>query len=156
MDLLATPEDLRRWLISSGVASAVDKPAQADLDAARRLREAFFALASGGSAKWAVAAVNTVAAAEAAVPVLSADGHVVRAGSAASHLSVLAREAVLLFGRKPAARVRACEGEGCGTLFLDASRKGDRRWCSMGGCGNRAKVAAFRKRGRREMLDSAG
>nr|WP_246352203.1 CGNR zinc finger domain-containing protein [Sphingomonas xinjiangensis] len=148
LDLLATPEDLRRWLISAGLASAVDKPAQADLDAARRLREAFFALASGGRAKWAVAAVNAVAADAAAVPVLSSDGQVSRAGSAASHLAALAREAVLLFGRDAAARVGACEGEGCGTLFLDASRKGDRRWCSMGGCGNRAKVAAFRKRER--------
>jgi predicted RNA-binding Zn ribbon-like protein len=147
LDLLATPEDLRRWLISAGVATEVDKPGQAELDAARRLREAIFALASGGSAKWALAAVNAVAAGPAAVPVLGTQGQVIRAGSATAHLAGLAREAVLLFGGAGANRVRGCEGEGCGDLFLDASRKGDRRWCSMGGCGNRAKVAAFRKRG---------
>jgi predicted RNA-binding Zn ribbon-like protein len=38
-------------------------------------------------------------------------------------------------------RVRECPGEdGCGWLFLDASRNGGRRWCSMQVCGNRAKV----------------
>jgi predicted RNA-binding Zn ribbon-like protein len=34
-------------------------------------------------------------------------------------------------------------------LFVDTSRKGDRRWCSMSACGNKAKVAGFRKRERR-------
>jgi predicted RNA-binding Zn ribbon-like protein len=38
-------------------------------------------------------------------------------------------------------RVRECPGDdGCGWLFLDASRNGGRRWCSMQVCGNRAKV----------------
>ena len=38
-------------------------------------------------------------------------------------------------------RMRQCEdAKGCGWLFLDASRGGTRRWCSMGGCGNRAKA----------------
>lgn len=145
---MATPEDLRRWLISAGVATAVDKVSQAELDSARRLREAFFALASGAGGKWALAAVNAAAAGDAAVPVLDAGGQVVREGSAGAHLAALAREAVLLFGGDAAGRVKGCEGEGCGTVFLDASRKGDRRWCSMRGCGNRAKVAAFRQRGK--------
>ncbi len=40
-----------------------------------------------------------------------------------------------------AQRVRQCEDEkGCGWLFLDQSRAGTRRWCSMGECGNRAKA----------------
>jgi predicted RNA-binding Zn ribbon-like protein len=38
-------------------------------------------------------------------------------------------------------RVRQCEDhKGCGWLFLDESRAGTRRWCSMGECGNRAKA----------------
>jgi predicted RNA-binding Zn ribbon-like protein len=40
-----------------------------------------------------------------------------------------------------AQRVRQCEDvKGCGWLFLDESRAGTRRWCSMGECGNRAKA----------------
>lgn len=37
-------------------------------------------------------------------------------------------------------RVRECEGERCGWLFLDTSKAGRRRWCSMADCGNRAKA----------------
>jgi predicted RNA-binding Zn ribbon-like protein len=38
-------------------------------------------------------------------------------------------------------RVRQCQDDrGCGWLFVDESRAGNRRWCSMGDCGNRAKA----------------
>src|SRR5262249_853310 len=35
-------------------------------------------------------------------------------------------------------RVRRCANPECGWLFLDDSRAGKRRWCSMSACGNRA------------------
>jgi predicted RNA-binding Zn ribbon-like protein len=39
------------------------------------------------------------------------------------------------------ARVGECQDDrGCGWLFIDTSRNRSRRWCSMGGCGNRAKA----------------
>jgi len=37
-------------------------------------------------------------------------------------------------------RVRCCANPECGWLFLDDSRAGKRRWCSMSACGNRAKA----------------
>jgi predicted RNA-binding Zn ribbon-like protein len=38
-------------------------------------------------------------------------------------------------------RVGECQDDrGCGYLFLDTSRNGHRRWCSMESCGNRAKA----------------
>jgi predicted RNA-binding Zn ribbon-like protein len=37
-------------------------------------------------------------------------------------------------------RVRRCANPDCGWLFLDDSRAGKRRWCSMAACGNRAKA----------------
>jgi predicted RNA-binding Zn ribbon-like protein len=42
--------------------------------------------------------------------------------------------------------VKACEGPRCTLLFADHTRGHARRWCSMAMCGNRAKVAAHRKR----------
>ncbi|SMG60084.1 CGNR zinc finger domain-containing protein [Paraburkholderia susongensis] len=42
--------------------------------------------------------------------------------------------------------VKACEGPRCTLLFADHTRGHARRWCSMAVCGNRAKVAAHRKR----------
>lgn len=37
-------------------------------------------------------------------------------------------------------RLRLCANEKCRWLFLDDSKAGTRRWCSMSSCGNRAKV----------------
>lgn len=37
-------------------------------------------------------------------------------------------------------RVRQCANPLCGWLFLDESKGGTRRWCSMAACGNRAKA----------------
>lgn len=42
--------------------------------------------------------------------------------------------------------VKACEGENCTLMFADHTRGHRRRWCSTAVCGNRAKVAAHRKR----------
>jgi predicted RNA-binding Zn ribbon-like protein len=43
-------------------------------------------------------------------------------------------------------RLRKCEA--CIAHFLDTSKKGSRRWCSMNICGNKIKVAAYQKRKR--------
>lgn len=43
-------------------------------------------------------------------------------------------------------RVRVCAGQGCGWFFVDRSKAGRRRWCSMAVCGNRVKVREYRKR----------
>ena len=42
--------------------------------------------------------------------------------------------------------VRHCEGEACVMWFYDRTKGHRRRWCTSTGCGNRAKVAAFRAR----------
>lgn len=56
----------------------------------------------------------------------------------------VARAAGELLTSADCALVRACPGHDCGWLFLD--RRGRRRWCSMGSCGNRAKVRAHAAR----------
>ncbi|MFA1674626.1 CGNR zinc finger domain-containing protein [Rhizobium mongolense] len=43
----------------------------------------------------------------------------------------------------PRERLRSCPR--CGWLFLDTSRGGKRRWCSMRTCGNREKVSRHRE-----------
>jgi predicted RNA-binding Zn ribbon-like protein len=50
------------------------------------------------------------------------------------------------------ARVHRCAGaeaEECSWLFLDETRSGTRRWCSMADCGNRAKARRHYARRRR-------
>lgn len=46
------------------------------------------------------------------------------------------------------ARVRQCANPVCGWLFLDTSKSGNRRWCSMSACGNRAKAHRHYLRGK--------
>ena len=43
-----------------------------------------------------------------------------------------------------AGRIKLCEGSTCAWAFLDTSRRGNRRWCDMSVCGNRAKVRRHR------------
>ena len=50
-------------------------------------------------------------------------------------------------------RVRACPGDGCGWLFTDP--RGQRRWCVMSLCGNRAKARRHAQRSKRLTPDAA-
>lgn len=59
-----------------------------------------------------------------------------------------AAETLLLSGRLD--RLRSCGGDDCEWMFLDLSKNGKRRWCSMATCGNEHKVKAFRERKKRE------
>jgi predicted RNA-binding Zn ribbon-like protein len=64
-------------------------------------------------------------------------------------LLILIGEALArLVSEEEFAHVKVCEGHNCTLLFADHTRGRARRWCSMGVCGNRAKVAAHRSRRR--------
>jgi predicted RNA-binding Zn ribbon-like protein len=45
-------------------------------------------------------------------------------------------------------RIKSCAHPNCVLWFLDTTRNGTRRWCSMAGCGNRAKAQRHYKRSR--------
>lgn len=63
-------------------------------------------------------------------------------------LRCLAGSGAELLAAPDGARLRRCAGAGCVLVFLDASKAGRRRWCSMSACGNRAKTRAHRQRRR--------
>jgi len=60
---------------------------------------------------------------------------------------VAAADLVRVLGERPE-RVRKCANPECVLWFLDTSKNGSRRWCSMEACGNRAKVGRFNQRQR--------
>ena len=153
VDRLGEPADLERWLVAAALSREPPNASDADLAMARELREVIYGLAtarlSGAALPAGLAAkLNGVAARDAAVPQLNLDGEVTLVGSNASLLVVVARNAVELLGGPEADRLRQCEARTCTLLFVDRSRKHDRRWCSMAGCGNKAKVDSFRRRQR--------
>jgi predicted RNA-binding Zn ribbon-like protein len=60
--------------------------------------------------------------------------------------SAIVRAAAELLTGPDIGRVRQCGDAYCSWLFVDTSRNGSRRWCSMELCGNRARVRALRRR----------
>lgn len=152
-ELLKTPQDLARWLVAAGLASEFPNANEADLLLARNLREAIYTLANarlpgGPDAADALRVLNALAAEPSATPQLTADGDIRLVGPVSALLATLARDAVRMFGGEAADHLRQCQSPTCTLFFIDTSRSGDRRWCSMAGCGNKAKVADFRRRQR--------
>jgi predicted RNA-binding Zn ribbon-like protein len=66
------------------------------------------------------------------------------AASSDAPLAQLALDAIDVLRFSDLSRLRRCQGEDCGWLFLDTSKNGKRRWCDMTVCGNRAKARRHR------------
>ena len=65
-------------------------------------------------------------------------------------LAPLAHAIAELVAQEQGSLVKSCAGSGCTLWFLDRTKTHKRLFCSAAVCGNRAKVAAFRKRKRAE------
>ena len=125
-------------------AAAVFADAIAIREASYRI---FFAIAARTIAEpRAVAAVNRALAAAPARRVLVRGNkgfgwQIDRDGfSAPSLLAPVLWSAGDLMVSPDTIRLRHCSNEQCLWLFLDDSKNGSRRWCSMQACGNRAKA----------------
>ncbi|NLP83796.1 CGNR zinc finger domain-containing protein [Microbacterium sp. CFH 90308] len=62
-------------------------------------------------------------------------------GSPRDALSELVASAVDLLRDHPAGRLKECPS--CGFVFLDTTRNGSRRWCSMEDCGTEEKMRRY-------------
>ncbi|MCX4091697.1 CGNR zinc finger domain-containing protein [Nocardia sp. alder85J] len=156
-DELPDAAALAAWITRCGPCPALPDPAA--VDTARRLREAVHTLiacaratgpASGPPATRTL--LNDLAAGKPPAPHLDSRGHLHWTASdpTAATLTLIARDALdLVTAADLLPRLRVCEGRDCQALFLDLSRPGTRRWCSMGTCGNRAKKQALRERAAR-------
>jgi predicted RNA-binding Zn ribbon-like protein len=148
-DLLGVPADLGRWLEEAGLTDRAPAISDDELRAARRLRDALrpALLASDGPA---VAALADAWLEEAPVRLCvereTLRPHVTGRGRSSACLLVDAVMDAVDTVREHPGRVRECAGERCPVVFLDESRNGSRRWCSMGVCGARAKASAYYRR----------
>jgi len=66
--------------------------------------------------------------------------------TAEQFLATLAEGAAQLLVEGDFSLIRTCEHPDCVLWFYDRTKSHKRRWCSMASCGNRHKVAEFRKR----------
>jgi len=139
-DLLAEPGGAAVWLAGAGHPGApVDAPAVAALIEARTAIRAA-AIAPGDPA--ARAALNAVLAHGRLRPLLTEDGpgSADEVGDLRRRVPWLAARDLLRLLERDPDRIRRCAGDGCVLHFYDTSRSGRRQWCSMAGCGNRAKA----------------
>lgn len=158
-ETLGSIDDLLAWCAAKeGLPAATAaqwraRPADAAaaLGAAVALRETIYRLFRALAAKALpeeadLAALNRalaqVAARDAVAPL--GDGFGWRVGRAAPGAAgllapVLWSAGDLLTSRR-LARLRHCANPQCLWLFIDDSKSGNRRWCSMSSCGNRAKA----------------
>lgn len=150
-ETLHAPEDLVAWLAANGGPKAGKPPVRKEFDRALDLRELIHRLFDAEAQDRAPAPrdLERLNAALAAAPVRTALHR--ERGSYAWDVDVRSETALallapvlwstgdLLAGPR-LDRVRRCANPECGWLFLDDSRAGRRRWCSMQSCGNRAKA----------------
>jgi predicted RNA-binding Zn ribbon-like protein len=152
IERLPAPADFERWVREAGLGQ-LPQIDEIGLAAALELREAIYALVTSkrsGRAR-AVAGVNRAAARTPLVPQLDETGEVsiwALVDGTEQVLSTIARDAIDLMSSPMRTRVRECARPDCTILFLDASRPGSRRWCSMEACGNQTKSASLRAKRR--------
>lgn len=154
-DLLGTDSDAASWLQQSGFGwvTGVEGSDGHLLARLRKLRDSIEGLVAARRENrladpaalnaFLLAAVPQLVWEEGGAPVLDR----FRQGDAASQcLSRLAYAAAELLAEGDFNLVRKCENTECSLMFYDRTKAHKRRWCSMALCGNRHKVAEFRKR----------
>ncbi len=149
---LHAPADLGRWL-ATRFPRVDSELSERELSDALGFRAAIARLARSAVSGEALPAseidvINLFAALADLPPTLH--GGTRQAGASRARptqaLSTIARDAVTTFGSELLDRIRECSADDCDLVYLDTSRSGNRRWCSMQRCGNRAKVRAHRAR----------
>lgn len=166
-DALVTPADLCLWgqrygLLGASVKFAAD--AGEELDRARRARnllyDIFAARAHGQPAAKSQLAELAVLArtAYAAARLEPAGDGSIRWHWDRSDLATVRHVAVTsgvaLLRAQPSPRLKQCPGDHCGWIFLDTTKRGNRRWCQMSECGQEAK--SERRRARRQTTAPPG
>ena len=159
-DLLNSPRDIGNWFQVAGLATSQQAQAisgitdPAFLESIRDLRDAsfsvFHALASADRPEPAAMGLlfdragNGFSSHRIAPGDTSLTSEIARFDDSESITAFLAAISVEASIVLPRQRLRSCPR--CGWLFLDTSRGGRRRWCSMETCGNREKASRHRTR----------
>jgi predicted RNA-binding Zn ribbon-like protein len=150
-ELLKAPADLQAWL-EEGQGLKIEEVDDDDLRTTLALREAVYRLASDRVAghRWHASSLGLLNdfAARPGVTFQLAQGGMSLRGDLEAALSDIARDATRVLA-DPDLVMKECAQEACTRLYLDKSRGARRTWCGMSECGNRAKAAAYRARGKR-------
>ncbi|MGK5499057.1 CGNR zinc finger domain-containing protein [Streptomyces sp. URMC 125] len=149
-DLLSDTGGFGVWLAGHGLLERAGATPAA-LEAALTAREALEAVVTDPGDRRARDGLNAVLAHGRVLRTLGPDGPAeqVETDDPAWLAAWLAADDYLRLVRTAPDRIRACANDECILHFYDVSRNGTRRWCSMAGCGNRAKASRHYARTRR-------
>ena len=157
-DTLQSDGDVKGWLRRLEVPVAKGSPPFADgvlLKGTRELREIALAAVQDRKSgkKLSLVALNRFLADAPSHAVLTTDDarnvrvtRVYGKETVEAFLAPVAEAVAELLADGDFNLVRHCEGNACVMWFYDRTKGHRRRWCTSTGCGNRAKVAAFRAR----------
>ncbi|WP_395575797.1 CGNR zinc finger domain-containing protein [Streptomyces sp. BK79] len=153
-EVLHEPADLAVWVERSRLTpTPVLEISEAEVADIRRLRDALLRVVIAHTRgephpSGDLEVINEAAARPALAPAIAQTGKRQWVGTCdGTHLAAtVARDAVELLTGPFANRIRTCAAEDCHLVYVDTSRPGRRRWCSMEHCGNRHKVRALRAR----------
>lgn len=139
-DLLDEPGGARLFLEAAGFGRFAGDDAVEEW--LRRARDAIAGVLADPTDPAPVAALNAVLARGALVERLEIEGPARgrRVDPPECEPAWTAAHDLLDLLRASRTRIRRCDGPGCVLHFYDTSKNGTRRWCSMAGCGNRAKA----------------
>jgi predicted RNA-binding Zn ribbon-like protein len=158
VDVLQRDQDVALWLKQAGLAAPKFGPHAAPmsvLDSARTLRENIRSLVEKRKAgrRGDPAVLNRFLSAAQSHARLVWNSprspkieKVGRKDTPEAILAPLAEAAADLLVTADFKLVKRCEDDTCVLWFSDRTKSHHRRWCSMGICGNRQKVAAYRRR----------
>jgi predicted RNA-binding Zn ribbon-like protein len=158
VDLLQRDEDVLRWLEQAGLSVPVQSRGATQmslLDVARTLRENIRSLVEKRKAarRGDPSVLNRFLAAAQSHPRLVWNKprslkieNVRRNDAAEAILGPVAEAAANLLATADFRLIKRCEDEACVLWFTDRTKSHRRRWCSVMLCGNRHKVAAYRRR----------
>lgn len=150
-DKLDGPADLATWLDAVGLPRRDLSELGAGLAELRGFRSEMrgiflAALGMGDVSHDALATLNRAASRGSDALVEAAGDHATVFARTSGLARILAISAAAVLGDpRESCRVKLCPGGNCGWLFLDETKNGRRRWCTMETCGNRAKASRHYK-----------
>ena len=152
-DDLDSPASLVAWLGARGLRAADGRADAADLEAARRLREALrdlMELNAGAELDPTTPETLNEAAASAGLTLhFGTDGRARLRPSAPGIAGALGELLAIVEGAMADgtwSRLKVCRARDCRWAFYDRSKNRSGTWCVMSVCGNRDKVRSYRER----------
>lgn len=162
VDSLTTPKELHSWLFQHQLISEQEVVTTHELELALNLRSGLWKIISHtidndqGKNKADEEGLNQVAKHFHFRIVFEHEAAVLQPDHTAGKRGLGTLLTIILELKRKGAweRIKACSAADCQWVFIDRSKPGTGKWCSMKACGNRAKNKTFREKNKSTHIKS--